>query len=516
MAMIQVKNAGQAGVVKDLSVHELPLGAWTDALNIRFLDGYAYQFLGHGSVYGAPLAIPQYILPATVGGVRSWVYASAAGQAVVNIVNGVAVHTDISHATARAGTPNRWTGCVFGGVPILNADDGKPPMYWDQDLTHDFQDLPAWPAATSCKVLRSYKNFLIALGVTKGTTTYNYMVKWSHIAEAGSLPSSWDIADATKDAGEYDLAEGQDPIIDGLQLRDSFMIYKETSIWRMDYTGGPYVFRFSRVLGTSGAMNRNCIVELDGYHCVLTCSDVIVHDGQSATSVLDKVTRRYLMQSIDVDMRDRCFVFKNPFLNEVFICYPSIGAMSCDRAVVWNYVDKTISFRAIPSLNHASCGTVDNSLGGNWAQDDAPWDSDLTAWNVPDFTPDSARVIMASSDNKLFLLDAAASFDGVAPVSYLERRGLSFDVPERIKLVRSIKPRITGNTGDTVIIKIGGADDPYADPVYPITLTHTIGQSMNNDFLFSARFIAIRFESGTAAQWRLDSYTLDVEPRGLW
>jgi hypothetical protein len=32
----------------------------------------------------------------------------------------------------------------------------------------------------------------------------------------------------------------------------------------MDYIG-TYVFRFSKVLGTSGAMNRNCIIELDGF-----------------------------------------------------------------------------------------------------------------------------------------------------------------------------------------------------------------------------------------------------------
>lgn len=516
MAFIQVKNAGQQGVVKDLSVHELPLGVWTDAQNIRFLDGYAYQFPGHGSVYGAPLAAPQYMLPVSANNVRSWIYATAAKQYVVQNVGGVPVHTDITHATPRAGVVNAWTGCVFGGVPILNADDGKPPMYWNQNLANKFADLPAWPAGTACKALRVYKNYLIALVITRGGTTYNYMVKWSHIAESGSLPSSWDTSDPTKDAGEWDIAEGQDPIIDGSQLRDSFMVYKEGSIWRMDYIGGNDIFRFSKVLGTSGAMNRNCIAELDGFHLVLTGSDVIVHDGQSANSVLDKVTRRYLFQNIDVNARNKCFVFKNPFLNEVFICYPTIGSSSCDRAVVWNYVDKTISFRQLPNLNHAACGTVDNTLGGTWAQDSDSWNADLTAWSGPDFTPDSARVIMASGDSKLYMLDASATFDGAMPAAYLERRGLSFDAPERIKLVRSIKPRITGNVGDTVIIRIGGADDPYADPVYSITLTHTIGQTTNNDFMLSTRYLAIRFESGTAAQWRLDSYTLDVEPQGLW
>ena len=68
--------------------------------------------------------------------------------------------------------------------------------------------------------------------------------------------------DATKDAGEVDLSDGGDPIVDGLQLRDSFMIYKETSIYRMDYIGGTSIFAFNKVVGTSGALNKNCIMLL--------------------------------------------------------------------------------------------------------------------------------------------------------------------------------------------------------------------------------------------------------------
>lgn len=515
--MIRVPNAGGVGVIKDLSVHDLPLGAWTDASNIRFLDGSAYQFLGHGEAYNTPSEAPQYLMPILVGGVRYWLYATAGKVFVVTNASGAAVHTDITHATPRAGIVNAWTGCVFGGIPILNTGDtSKVPMYWDQNLAHKFLDLPAWPAGTYCKSLRTFKNSLVALGITKAGASLPYMVKWSSIADPGALPATWNPADATKEAGENDLAEGQDPIIDGLQLRDSFMIYKESSIWRMDFIGGDYVYRFLKVLGTSGALNRNCIVEADGYHVVLTGSDVIIHDGQSPTSILDKQSRRYLFQSIDTAAKDRCFLFKNPFLNEVFICYPSIGATSCDRAMVWNSKDRTVSFRTLPNLNHANFGAVDSSLGGSWAQDSDPWDSDLTAWNGPDFTPDTARVVMGSADTKIFMLDASASFNGAAPVSYLERRGLSFDDAEHLKLVRSIRPRITGNVGETVVIQVGGSDDPYAEPTYDATMTHVIGTTVSNDCMVTWRYVAIRFESGTALQWRLDSYDVDIQQGSLW
>lgn len=517
MSLIRVPQSGAIGVNRDLSVHELPSNAWTDAKNIRFLDGMAYQFYGHGEVYDSPTYTPQHVLPCNVAGDRYWIYATASKVFAVTISGGVAVHTDITHLTPRTGVANQWTNTLLSGIPILNSGDTTHvPMRWDLNTANKFVDLDNWPAATYCKSLRAFRNFLVALNVTKSGQNYPFMVKWSHPAEPGTVPVSWDITDPTKDAGETDLAEGYDPIVDGLQLRDSFMVYKEGSCWRMDYTGGVYVFRFSKVLGTSGALNRNCIVEIDGYHVVLTGSDVIVHDGQSATSVLDKQTRRYLFQNIDVDGAGLCFVFKNPFFNEVFVCYPAIGSDSCNMAMVWNYKDKTVSFREIPNLNHAAFGPVDNGLIGNWAQDSAPWDSDLTLWDGPEFVPSTARTILASANTKLYMMDSSSSFDGVIPSAYLERRGLSFGVPEAMKLVRGIRPRIVGNTGQTVKIRIGGQPDPWAEPEWGPTMDHIIGETVANDCFVSGRYITVRLETGTAYQWRLDSYDLDVEMAGAW
>lgn len=523
MTTMRIPNAGATGVIKDLSVHELPPDAWTDASNIRFLDGYARQFFGHGPAYGTPSVTPLHVLPVNIGAARYWIYAGAAKVYATTITAGVAVHTNITRQTAGvdvdySGTPNAWTSCALSGIPILNAGNiTDVPQSWDLDVTHKFQALSNWPAATYCKALRAYKNYLVALNITKGTTNYGYMVKWSHPADPGAVPVSWDQTDATKDAGEYDLAEGGDPIIDGLQLRDSFMVYKEQSVWRMDYVGGAFVFRFQKVLGVSGAMNRNCIVEVDGFHFVLTGSDVVVHDGQSATQVLDKVARRTLFQDMDVGYNDRAFVFKNPFLNEVYVCYAAIGSTVPNKAMVWNYKDRTVSYRTLPNLNHANFGTVDNTLGGTYDADSDPVDSDLTAYDGPDFTPNTARVLMASNDTKLYLLDASATFDGAIPSAYLERRGMSFGDDAHMKTITGVRPRITGNNGSTVIIKLGGHNtDPYADPEYPVTMTHVIGTTIADDGIVSYRYPAIRFESGTAVQWRLDSYDYDIRQGGKW
>jgi hypothetical protein len=516
---IPFNQAGAIGVIKDIAPSELPAGAWSDASNIRFLDGAAMQFLGYGQVYLTPPQAPQYLMPANVGAARYWIYATAGKQYAVSNVTGASVHTDISHATSRVGSVNKWSGFVFGGIPILNAGDGKAPMYWDQNLTHKFVDLPAWPANTSCKVLRQYKNLLIALNVTKSGVNYPYMLKWSSLAVAGSLPTTWNEADATQDAGEFDLAEGQDATVDGLGLKDSFIVYKESSTWAIDYIGGAFVLKSRKVSGMSGLLNMNCAVEFDAgmsaLHFAVTGFDVVIHDGYTAQSVLDKKARRTFFQSIDVENKGKVFVFKNPFLNEICVAYPSIGSDTCDQCLVYNFVDKTVSFRTLPRVNHAAFGPVDNSLAGNWNQDSDPWSTDLTAWNGPDYTPDVARVMMGSADTKLYLLDASASFDGSLPSAYLERRGLHFDAPDRIKMVSGIRPRISGNKGGTVIVKVGSAANPDDEPVWT-TSTYTIGQTTTCDLIVSGRYLAIRLETGTAFSWRLDSFVAEVSDAGAY
>lgn len=518
MTIVRITATGAIGINKDLSSHELPNNAWSDGNNIRFLDSYAGVCYGYGSPYGAPTAAPLHLLFCKVASGGYWLYATATKIYSMTVTAGAAVDTNITRQTAGVdvnytNVANAITSTLHGGIPIINNGTDAPQQWL---LTGKCTDLSNWPASTTCKSMRSVKNYLVALNVTKSGTSYPYMVKWSHPSDPGAVPSSWAQTDATKDAGEYDLSEGYDQIVDGLQLRSSLIIYKENSTWRMDYTGGTFVFSFQKILGNSGLMGRNCAVELDGMHFCLTKSDLIVHDGQTATPVLDKMSRRDLFTKIEQTATDKCFVFKNPFFNEIYVCFPSLGNTVPNRAMVWNYVDKTVSYRDIPSLNHASTGNIDMTLLESWASDSEAWVSDLTLWNSPALTPDSTRVLMAGNGTKLYMLDSQASFDGTQPVAYMERRGLSFTQPEAIKLIRSVRPRITGQTGGTVNVYVGYADTPYADPTYGDAIPFTIGTTLSCDTLTSGRYLALKFASGTAYQWRLDSLDVDVVQAGAW
>ncbi len=526
MPWTRIDNVGDVGVIKDTGAPKLPLGAWTDALNVRFLDGSAMQSLGHGSIYdGAPVT-PLHVLPVYLpGSLRYWLYASATKLYAVSAATGSVVHTDLTKQSggvdvAYGGAANKWTSGSLSGIPFFN-NGVDAPQRWNMNLASRFADLDAWPSGMTCKSLRAFKNQLVALNVTKSGTALPYMVKWSTEADPGTVPQSWDETDPTKDAGEVDLAEGGDPIIDGMQLGGTFMVYKEHSAWRMDYTGGQFVEQFTKVGGISGAMNLNCIVEVEiggaPMHVVLTNDDVVAHDGQSARSILDRQARRSLFLAIDAQNTGLCFVFKNPFLNEVWVCYPEGGFSQPNKALVWNYSSQTVSFRELPSINHANFGPLESSVSQPWDADSAPWDADVSGWSSAEFTPDASRVLMAANNGKLYLLDSSTTFDGVLPTSYLERRALQLAPPGRRTLIKRILPRISGATGQQLTIRAGGADDPYSDPTYSAQATFTMGSSIDAPVLADARFPAIRIEAAAGNYaWRLDGLDIEWEPAGYF
>ena len=145
-------------------------------------------------------------------------------------------------------TTRRWTVTNLNGV-IVATNGYDAPQTWPLKssgiplLTVPFVRLRNFPEGEKCKSIRSFRTFLIGLNWER-TNEEPRLVKWSTEASYGSPPVTWLESDATLDAGEYELADTPGNIIDGLPLGDSFLIYKDDSIYIMNYVGTPYIFSF--------------------------------------------------------------------------------------------------------------------------------------------------------------------------------------------------------------------------------------------------------------------------------
>ena len=497
------------GICKDLPAHDLANGVVTDALNVRFREGSAELFTGQTNVYEpAPLA-PVSTFSLRIGTDRYWL---ALSQAKAFCVTGSPpVWTDVTRASAdyNASLNTLWNGGVLNGVPIINNGIDFPQVWSPVATAQKLVDLPAWPSDTIARVIRPWRNYMFAFDIIKSGDRFPHRVKWSHSADPGTVPVSWDIADLTKDAGEFDLI-GEGHVIDALPLRQSLIIYKENSTHMATFSGAPLMFNFQEVFSSSGMLSPDCAVEIDGSHVVLTSNDVIRHDGATIQSVVDKTTRRWLFKNIDSSMYSRCFVTKNVYFNEVWVCFPELGATNCTMALVYNYKDGSISIRELPGVTGAGTGLVDEGSDQTFDSSAGSFDADVSPFNSSEFGAQLTRTVLcAPGKPALVLVDSTPQFFGVNINGFAERRDITFDKPNQIKTIQRLRPRITAPTGTVLNFRIGGQMTQDGPIDWSDAIPFVVDEDTSVDAFATGRYLAWRVDSNTSNAWRLDG--LDME-----
>lgn len=529
MALIPIIQAGSLGISKDTPFHELPLPAWSDGENVRFIDGAVESMLGHVDLLVPPGIEPRHlrtVIP-TDGSVPLLVFLS---NTKARVYDGV-VETDLTRLVGGDYTASDtvlWYSTTLSGVPVFtNFND--VPQYWapQNPATTQLQDLPAWPATLRAKVIRSYKNFLVALHVTKSGTQYRHLVKWSDAADPGALPASWDEASATNLAGEHDLSDTPGVLLDCLPMGDVNLVYKEDAVWSMAFVRGEFIFQFRKLFerATFGLLSTNCVVDVGRRHVLLTNENLIVHDGTQFEELLNRTWQREFFSRLDVDKKHRAFLFANRTKREVWVCYPSVsGSGWVDEALVWNWKDGTIGFRALPDVSGIDLSifspTTDTFDGGS----SGTFDTDDTVFDNISFV--NQRPVIASPVGTFAIYQGEVGnlYAGSAKTSRVERRGIAVESidgagkavvnVDTIKFLRAVYPKLDATDYSKVKFYVG-SQMFVGGPVTwsgPFTVDLTTGFKF--DTSISGRILALAVESTEDVFWRLWGMNLDLNVVG--
>ena len=224
---IDLNDVATFGVVKDIPGYQLPPEAWTTGHNIRYVDGVPTRVSGQAQVFGTPGVTPHFLLPISGPTQIWWLYTSLTKAYVYDTVS----HVDITRTIGGdyTGTKTRqWNGTILGGIPILNNGVDVPQTWNTYSTGTKLVSLVNWPAGYTAKVIRAFGSQLVAFNITKTGTVYPHNVLFSHTADTGTLPTSWDTTDATKDTGENSLPDVDSGIIvDAMMLSGNMYIGKE-------------------------------------------------------------------------------------------------------------------------------------------------------------------------------------------------------------------------------------------------------------------------------------------------
>ena len=372
------------------------------------------------------------------------------------------------------------------------------------------------------KSMRAFRSFLIALNINRGGVPYPRVVKWSTEAGIQGVPSSWNETTSTVDAGEFELADSKGDILDGLQLRDTFMIYKEDATYSMSFVGTPFIFSFRQLSPTIGAIAKNCVAEFDGGHAIFGKGNFYINDGQRLKPILPQKLKEYVFTTIDGAQINKCFVAADYGRTEILFCFTADGAPSNEpnKAIVWNYITNTFCIRDLPDVAHMGYGNVGNpTTATTWAATTTYWDTIEGPWTMSYDLQDKVLLFADPTNTKLYRDRSGNQEDTTNMSSYVERTGLSTDEKGRldqttVKHITSIWPKMSTSSTNTVNVYLGTQMSTQDG----VTWGDPVAFSPNTQSKVSVRgtgkLYAVKFESTTDMEWELDGYTIEVKNAG--
>ena len=329
---------------------------------------------------------------------------------VVTPTGTTATGDNLYNATGK----QNWRATILNGLLVATNGFDTAQMWPLVDgvpsTTVPLRELKNWQTTTSyCKSISAFRTFLVGLNWSIGGNTYPNMVKWSTEARAFEPPASWVETDLELDTGEYQLTDTPGKIIDGLPYGDSFLIYKEDSIYVMNYVGTPYVFGFKLLSPTIGLLAKNAVAEFDKGHFFVGNSDCYVTNGQTLEALLPNKLRREMFSDLNGVNYEKVFVAADYARNEMLACYPSGVSTVPNKALIWNWKDGTFSLRDIPDLYHINSGIAAITTGTTWDDHTEVWNDGSGIWGTGNYDTVLKNLVFAKPDQKAAISAATAA-----------------------------------------------------------------------------------------------------------
>jgi hypothetical protein len=522
--------------------------AWSGGVNVRFHANQAERAPIFRTVYDAMTSEPTFCVGYEPSTGYDQVMTVDANARIWGYVSGGL--TDISETGHVNSTdPRAVTSTALGDVIYINRPDQAPRYYGPTSTT--FSVLPNMDSAWTCRSLRVFGDYLIALNVTKPTTwtdphtntsqpggAFPNLFKWSDLALDGQTPGSWDYLDPNTSAGENPLEQLNTPIVDGLPMRSIFVIYSETEVWAAAQTGDIQIFQWQQLFSEGGMIAPNCAVEVDGVHYVLGPTDIYRHDGVTKQSIIDKRNKTTFFRYLNKQKSEVCFVAYAPAYDSVFFCCNSgdpnstfQGVDRCNWAAVYDIPGDTWSFIDLPNVSSITQANLDtvltyatssasvtySNVGGTYYDQENSYSKSTVACSGSF----SGRI----TNSRLLAYDFAdkgsLAFPSVAecnPPAFMERIGLDLDQMgsdlATYKLVRRVFPQVVIYNSTPVQVYVGGAMTPASVPNYAAPVSFDPTQQYKVDVKKGGRYLAVKYTVTTMDDFEVAGYDLDVEDNG--
>lgn len=426
-----------------------------------------------------------------VRGVRGTTAAAHDDGVDVKEANSFVGFGESSSTTANSGSNIRlYSQDNWGEDLMFNVYDGTP-YYWDKTLglgsratAFSAQSGASDAPTITRRIMTSDTDrHVVCLGCNAlGETDQDLlMVRWSD----QESPFDW-TPTFTNTAGSQRISSGSE-IISAQKTRQEILIWTDTSLHSMRFSGPPFTFGFSMLANNVSIIGPNAVATVGDKVFWMDRENFYVYTGR--IQVIPCTLLRYVFDDINLEQSFKCFAASNKMFDEVFWFYPTADSDEIDRYVKFNFTENTWD---LGSLSR-------------------------TAW-VDYGIHDNPRACGISSEvNYVYVHEAGDDDDGAAMTAFIESADFDLGDGQQFMFVSRLIPdiSITSTSSEASVNYILKTRDFPGDTL-STSSTNPVTSSTQQSFLRSrSRQAALRIESTTTdITWTLGDLRLDIRPDG--
>ena len=426
-----------------------------------------------------------------VRGVRGTTAAAHADGVDVKEANDFVGWGESSSTAANTGSNIRlYTQDNWGEDLLLNVYDGTP-YYWDKTLglgsrATDLASLSGAsgaPTITRRIMVSGADRHVVCFGCNPLDESAQdlLMVRWSDQED----PADW-TPTATNTAGSQRISSGSE-IISAQKTRQEMLIWTDTALHAMRFTGPPFTFGFSMLANNVSIIGPNAVTTVGDKVFWMDRENFYVYTGR--VQVIPCTLLRYVFDDINLEQSFKCFAASNKMFDEVFWFYPTADSTEIDRYVKFNFTENTWDLGTLSRTAWVDYGIHDNPRASG----------------------------IASGTNFVYVHETGDDNDGSPMTSFIESADFDIGDGEQFMFVSRLVPDIDITSSDAeasvnYILKTRN----YPGDSLTTNSTNAVKATTQQAFLRSrSRQIALRVESSTTdITWTMGDLRLDFRPDG--
>jgi len=360
---------------------------------------------------------------------------------------------DVIKAVVLTGTDNVpvsiTTWAAFDKMYFANGAD-KPREFNGTDVSI-ISNLPS-SGNTLCRLVAVFNNHLLLMHTTEGGTAFPQRARWSEPGVDNNFNESVNF---------NDLFDSEDFIVATETLGTFQVIYKERSIYRMEFLGlSDQTWQFTRTIDGEGALNQDAVINLGDEHLFMGNANIYRYDGNfSIDPVGDNIFDKIFAQDgeLNPEFTSRVFGVYVEELDEAWWFYPSGNDAFPKNMIKYKVSTRAWSIRKF-SIALAGFGFFQAQADvtwatalGTWAAYVGPWLSKQVQTNAPTLHILSQDQLRVYEYDYITALDdgTAISFEFVTKDFYVPNRELRFDRYEFFMKGATVLIEASFNQGDS-------------------------------------------------------------------